>query len=206
MKFSEFKYEHLDEEYLKQNYEQALTKLKACDNATDFMKEFKALNAFRGHMSSMITICSIRHTINTVDEYYDAENNYWDNVMPIMQEYETEMSRILLGGSGLPTACKRKSRARMRHVLIPTGWQVSGRGAARPLSGPIALSIARPNSFFSRLACASNAAVLCRRAAFAADSFLTSGQETASTLLASLCRFHLAGRPQTASTLGFATQ
>lgn len=96
MKFSEFKYEHLDEEYLKQNYEQALTKLKACDNATDFMKEFKALNAFRGHMSSMITICSIRHTINTVDEYYDAENNYWDNVMPIMQEYETEMSRILL--------------------------------------------------------------------------------------------------------------
>ena len=73
------------------------------------------------------------------------------------------------------TTLKRKSRW--------GGVWNSGRGASRPLSGPIALSIARPNSFYSRLGRASIGAVLSRRAAFAADSFLTSGRETASTLL-----------------------
>ena len=70
--------------------------------------------------------------------------------------------------------------------------QSSADAALLAPSGPIALSIGRPNSFFSRLGRASNGASLSRRAAFAADSFLTSGRETASTLLASLCRFHLA--------------
>ena len=96
MKFSEFKYEHLDEEYLKKNYEEGIEKLKKADSPEEFMKAFNELNEFRGHMSSMNTICSIRHTINTVDEYYDKENEYWDNTMPIMQAYEVEFSKLVL--------------------------------------------------------------------------------------------------------------
>ena len=72
MKFSEFKYEHLDETYLKENYEKGIKKLKEANNANDFMAAFNELNEFRGHMSSMSTLCSIRHTINTADEFYDA--------------------------------------------------------------------------------------------------------------------------------------
>ena len=81
MKFNEFKYEHLDEEYLKKNYEEGIEKLKKADSPEEFMKAFNELNEFRGHMSSMNTICSIRHTINTVDEYYDKENIYLTNIM-----------------------------------------------------------------------------------------------------------------------------
>lgn len=96
MKFNEFKYEHLDEEYLKKNYEEGIKKLKEANSPEEFMKAFNELNEFRGHMSSMNTICSIRHTINTVDEYYDKENEYWDNTMPIMQAYEVEFSKLVL--------------------------------------------------------------------------------------------------------------
>ena len=96
MKFSEFKYEHLDEDYLKKSYLEGIEKLKKAQNPEDFMKAFKEINVFRGHVSSMQTICSIRHTINTADEYYDQENNYWDNVSPILQEYEVEISKTVL--------------------------------------------------------------------------------------------------------------
>ena len=96
MKFSEFKYEHLDETYLKENYETGIKKLKEANDAASFMKAFNEVNEFRGHMSSMNTICSIRHTINTADEFYDKENEYWDNTMPVMQAYEVEMANIIL--------------------------------------------------------------------------------------------------------------
>ena len=96
MKFSEFKYEHLTQDYLKQNYMMYLEKLENAKEPSEFMDVFNKMNEFRGHMSTMQTLCSIRHSINTADEFYDKENEYWDNVSPIMQEYEVEMSKIVL--------------------------------------------------------------------------------------------------------------
>ena len=96
MKFSEFKYERLDYEELKAKYEELLAKLKACDTAEAFMDVFEQINAFRGHIHSMQTLCSIRHTIDTSDEYYDKENEYWDSTMPLLQVYEVELAKTML--------------------------------------------------------------------------------------------------------------
>ena len=96
MKFSEFKYEHLDYEDLKKQFEEYLDKASRCDNAKDFLEVFEQINKFRGHVSTMGTICSIRHTINTADEYYDKENEYWDNTSPLLQEYEVALAKMLL--------------------------------------------------------------------------------------------------------------
>lgn len=96
MKFSEFKYEHLNYEDLKKEFEDYLEKLRKCDNPKDFLEVFEEINVFRGHIQSMSTICSIRHSINTADEYYDKENEYWDNTYPLLQEYEVTLGKILL--------------------------------------------------------------------------------------------------------------
>ena len=96
MKFSEFKYEHLTQDYLKQNYMMYLEKLENAKEPSEFMDVFNKMNEFRGHMSTMQTLCSIRHSINTADEFYDKENEYWDNISPIMQEYEVKISKIVL--------------------------------------------------------------------------------------------------------------
>jgi len=96
MKFSEFKYEHLNYEDLKKEFENYLEKLRKCDNSKDFLEVFEEINVFRGHIQSMSTICSIRHSINTADEYYDKENEYWDNTYPLLQEYEVTLGKILL--------------------------------------------------------------------------------------------------------------
>ena len=96
MKFSELKYERLNYEDLKKEYEELLEELKASAAPEEFMKAFKKINTFRGHVSSMQTLCSIRHTIDTSDAFYDKENEYWDETMPLLQVYEVELAKCLL--------------------------------------------------------------------------------------------------------------
>ena len=96
MKFSELKYEHLDYEKLREEFEEKLGRLKNAKGLKEYLDVFKEINVFRGHISSMKELCSIRHTINTVDEYYDKENQYWDETTPRLQKYEVEFGKILL--------------------------------------------------------------------------------------------------------------
>ena len=96
MKFDEFKYERLEFEDVKKEYERYLSELKSAKSSEEFMKVFNDFNQYRGHVESMMTICSVRHTINTADEYYDKENEYWDNTSPLLQEYEVELAKTVL--------------------------------------------------------------------------------------------------------------
>ena len=96
MKFSELKYEHLDYEKLKEEFEDKLLRLKSAKDLKEYLEVFKSINVFRGHISSMQNLCMIRHTINTADEYYDKENQYWDETLPRLQKYEVEFAKILL--------------------------------------------------------------------------------------------------------------
>ena len=96
MKFAELKYSHLDYEKLREEFEEKLGRLKNAKGLKEYLDVFKEINVFRGHISSMKELCSIRHTINTVDEYYDKENQYWDETTPRLQKYEVEFGKILL--------------------------------------------------------------------------------------------------------------
>ncbi|MBQ6149232.1 MAG: M3 family oligoendopeptidase [Oscillospiraceae bacterium] len=96
MKFSEFRYERPAYEDMKKEYEDKLEKMKNAADSAAYMKAFDELNEFRGHVHSMHELCSIRHTINTADEYYDEENEYWNRTMPLMEVYEVELAKLLL--------------------------------------------------------------------------------------------------------------
>lgn len=96
MKFKDFVYERLNYEDLKKEFEEKLARFKNAKDKDEYMAIFKEINEFRGHVSSMQTICSIRHSINTADEFYDKENEYWDNTMPLLQVYEVEFGKIML--------------------------------------------------------------------------------------------------------------
>jgi M3 family oligoendopeptidase len=96
MKFSEFPYQHLDFEKLKAEYEQILTDLKAASQPERFMEVFHKANELRSHINTNATLASIRHSIDTADEYYDQENTYWDQTGPLLDEYATSFYKICL--------------------------------------------------------------------------------------------------------------
>lgn len=95
MKFKDLKYEHLDLDVVKKEYDGLLNELKECKDATSFMEVFKKTNKYRSHIQTMLTLCSIRHSIDTSDEYYDKESTYLDETIPYIQAYETTFFKIV---------------------------------------------------------------------------------------------------------------
>lgn len=96
MEFKDFKYERLDYEDIKKTYSEYLDELEGKEDTHSFMEVFDKINKYRGHIQTMMTLASIRHSINTSDEFYDAENNYWDEKAPLIEIFEDRFASICL--------------------------------------------------------------------------------------------------------------
>ncbi|WP_055667379.1 M3 family oligoendopeptidase [Desnuesiella massiliensis] len=85
MKFNEFKYERPDMEALEKSLKGLI---KSFNEAISFEEQdrlMKEINTLRSDFESMDNIVSIRHTVNTRDEFYEKEQNYFDEVTPLYQ-------------------------------------------------------------------------------------------------------------------------
>lgn len=96
MKFNDFKYERISFEEIKEKYENLLSKLKQAKQPEEFRKFFDEINVFRNHISTMMSLCSVRNSINTADEFYENEMNYWDNTSPKINVFENQFYKICL--------------------------------------------------------------------------------------------------------------
>ena len=97
MKFSEFKYERPDMEVLEKNLKRLIKSFNEAISFEEQDKLMKEINTLRSEFESMDNIVSIRHTVNTKDEFYEKEQNYFDEVNPIYQgmlsEYYESLAR-----------------------------------------------------------------------------------------------------------------
>jgi M3 family oligoendopeptidase len=85
MRFNEFLYERPD---INESEKKFNLLLKKFNDALSFVEQDEAMveiNQFRSELESMLTIASIRHTINTTDEFYEKEQDYFDKVSPIYE-------------------------------------------------------------------------------------------------------------------------
>ena len=96
MKFDEMKYERPDFDSLSQKMNAYVDQLEQAENAEAFLKTFFALNKERIHLQTMIILCQVRHSINTADAFYDAENNYWDETTPKYDSIDTRMMKACI--------------------------------------------------------------------------------------------------------------
>lgn len=96
MKFQDYKYERIPYEAIEKDYPALIEDLKACTDPASFMEQFKKINTYRGHIMTMANLSSIRHSIDTSDTFYDAENEYWDETYPRIQVFETAFMKVCL--------------------------------------------------------------------------------------------------------------
>ncbi|MCB2289310.1 M3 family oligoendopeptidase [Clostridium sp. CS001] len=85
MKFTQMQYKRPDMKKLEENFIQLLTKFNDCvsfDEANSIMVE---INGLRGDIESMSELVSIRHTVDTTDSFYEKEQDFIDENMPIYQ-------------------------------------------------------------------------------------------------------------------------
>lgn len=96
MKFNEMRYVHKDFENIKEEYEQLINELKNCKDSKEFMEIFNKINDYRSDIYTMSSLCNIRHTIDTSDKYYDEENEYWDNTLPLIRNLDSKFEEVIL--------------------------------------------------------------------------------------------------------------
>lgn len=96
MKFSEMPYSRQDMEALAAATTQTLEAMKAAPNAAGQIAAYDAYEKKMQTAGTMQQIAYIRHTINTKDEFYNAENDYMDEIGPKLQELTHRVNTALL--------------------------------------------------------------------------------------------------------------
>lgn len=96
MKFSEMPYSRPDMEALAAATIQTLEAMKAAPNAAGQIAAYDAYEKKMQTAGTMQQIAYIRHTINTKDEFYNAENDYMDEIGPKLQELSHQVNTALL--------------------------------------------------------------------------------------------------------------
>lgn len=96
MKFSEYRYERPDLEVLSKEFNSLL---KSFENAKSYEEQneiMEEINKLRSYIETMATLVSIRHSINTEDEFYSRENDFIDENMPLYQNMVTKYYKALI--------------------------------------------------------------------------------------------------------------
>lgn len=86
MKFNEFKYERPNYEQVKVEFEKLVKDIQQATKYEDLKKYINELNKLRNHIQTMSTLVSIRYSINTTDDFYEKEKDYWDENSPLYEE------------------------------------------------------------------------------------------------------------------------
>lgn len=96
MKFSELVYRRPDLEQMEQRFKELLGEMNAAKSFTEQDRAMTAIVKLRNEFETLKEIAAIRHSIDTDDAFYKAEQDYMDEVGPIMDEHVTEYYRALV--------------------------------------------------------------------------------------------------------------
>ena len=96
MKFSEMQYARPDFEQLKASAAALTERLKGAASYEEAKAAFLEKEAFSKHLNTAVTLVSIRHSIDTRDEFYDGEMKFWNAAGPELQEYEQAWTTAML--------------------------------------------------------------------------------------------------------------
>ena len=96
MNFNDYKYEHLDLEKIKGQFSELIDNFERAENVERQIEAFDKIIKLRNHIETMQTLVSIRHSIDTNDEFYDKENEYMDEISPILFGFTNDFYKALV--------------------------------------------------------------------------------------------------------------
>ena len=96
MKFKDYKYERPNYEEIKKSFLELVDKIKNASTYDEQKLHINQLNNIRKHIETMSTLAYIRNSINTADEFYDEEQNYWDEQGPLYTELNSDFYKVIV--------------------------------------------------------------------------------------------------------------
>lgn len=102
MKFKDFPYSRPDLDKLRSEFELILERFKTADAFEVQDQALSEINFLRGEFESMSQIVSIRQTIDTTDTYYEREQEFFDENLPIYQGLVSDFYKVLISSPFRP--------------------------------------------------------------------------------------------------------
>lgn len=96
MKFNEFSYQRPDMQVVKTEILNHTQALKEASSSQEAIEAVQAIQAIQRDIETQSTLTSIRHSIDTRDEFYSAEQDFWDEQSPVIDEWITEYYKAVL--------------------------------------------------------------------------------------------------------------
>lgn len=95
-KFSEIEYQRPELDKIKQEFQTLLHAFREAPDAAAQVSVTDRIYALRATFDTMSNVASIRHTIDTSNSFYEAEQEYFDNAYPVYLDLVSEFYKVLL--------------------------------------------------------------------------------------------------------------
>lgn len=96
MKFNEMEYIHLDIDNISGQICAIVEKFKSAKTFAEADLAFSEYGRLSDTVETQMALAYIRHTVNTLDEFYDKEQEFMDENLPVLTEYFQMMTSALL--------------------------------------------------------------------------------------------------------------
>ena len=130
MKIKDMPYEHLELDEIRQELQGVLTDIKEAKCHNCVLRARERLLKMLLRYSSNASLCYIRYSCNTADEYYVKEHEYFDEIGPEVQALLTAITQALLESPTAPSwkrcwAAFTSATARWRLCPCPpSSWRI----------------------------------------------------------------------------------
>ena len=99
MNFNDYKYERINLEEIEHKFQSFITEFNNSKNIEEQIVAFDKIIELRNHIDTMTTLVSIRHSIDTTNEFYDKENDYLDEISPIITGFISNFYKALISST-----------------------------------------------------------------------------------------------------------
>lgn len=95
MKFKDMPYERIDFQQAKEALKEFMEELKAAKSGEEQFEIHKRFYKLNDRVQTQTTLCSIRHTMDTTDAFYEKEQEYYDAQIPDYSNLCVEYQKLL---------------------------------------------------------------------------------------------------------------
>lgn len=96
MKFAEFPYERPDLQAAMAQLDALSRSITSATTAEEAKNAFLSFEKITERIGSLSAICYIRHTVDTRDPFYEKENAFWDENLPLFTDRQLDIYRAMV--------------------------------------------------------------------------------------------------------------
>ncbi|HCB64879.1 MAG TPA: M3 family oligoendopeptidase, partial [Ruminococcaceae bacterium] len=110
MKFSEFSYKRPDLAFAMAQMDTLAHSIQNAQTVSDAKSAFLSFEKMAEEIRSLSSICYVRHTVDTRDRFYEQENAFWDENLPLFMDKQLDIYRAMLASPLRPALEKEFGR------------------------------------------------------------------------------------------------